>query len=210
MKKKVVVLGILLALVVSLAACGSDGGSEEVSSTSTLSEDYAGALPVSSQLAIGTLMLDGTADAVTTAQAGELLPIWQMLQALQSSGTAAPAELDAVVNRVQGAMTNEQLAAIQEMELTDDSMSGLVQELGLGRGLAGNAGGGGGFQPPTGMEAGGRDDAFGAGGNLHSKDGEDATAERVNTLAGTAMTGMVVSMLEARAEGETWDVATSN
>jgi hypothetical protein len=179
-----------------------------------LNEDYAEALPVSSQLAIGMLMLEGTENAVTVEQAGELLTLWQMLHALQGSGTASQAELDAVVDQIQGAMTHEQLAAIREMKLTADSMTGLVQELGLGRGLAGGAGGAGGFQPPAGMEPGGG--GFGGGGmlgageNLSPEEQEAAAAERMNAFAGTAMTGMVVLMLEARAEGETWEVAASN
>jgi hypothetical protein len=39
---------------------------------------------------------------------------------------------------------------------------------------------------------------------------EAAVEERTNALAGTAMTGMVVSLLEARAEGEDWQVAQPN
>jgi hypothetical protein len=218
--KKTMVLGVLLALVVGLTGCGGDGGgSAEATSASTLtsislSEDYAEALPVSAQLAIGMLMLDETEDAVTAEQAGELLTLWQMLHALQVSGTASQAELDAVVDQIQGTMTHEQLAAIREMKLTTDSMTGLVQELGLGRGLAGGAGGAGGFQPPAGMGPGGG--GFGGGGmlgageNLSPEEQEAAAAERMNAFAGTAMTGMVVSMLEARAEGETWEVTASN
>jgi hypothetical protein len=168
----------------------------------------------SSELAMGTLMLEGTEEAVTEEQAGELLTLWQMLQALQDSGTAASAELESVVSQIQGAMTSEQLAAIQGMDLTDESMMELVQELGLGRGLAGGSGGASGFQPPAGMGPGGGGmvggGMLGAGGTPSSEEQAVAAAERMNAQAGTAVTGMLVSMLEARAEGETWQVAQPN
>jgi hypothetical protein len=183
----------------------------------TLNEDYADALPVSSQLAIGTLLLEETNDAVTVEQAGDLLPNWQMFQALQSSGTAAQAELDAVLNHVRGAMTNEQLMAIKEMQLTLDNLLELVQERGLARGFAGGAGGpgGGGFRPPAGVfsgggTGGGPGGGFGGGANLSPEEQEAALGERMNRFAGTAMTGMLVSLLEARAEGETWEIAAPN
>ena len=157
MVKKIFVLGILLALMAALAGCGGDGGgdgSDEAGSSPagvTLNEDYPDALPVSAQLSIGTLALEGTDDAVTVEQAGELLPAWKMLQALQGSGTAAQAELDAVLNQIQAAMTPTQLTAIQEMRLTPTSLLELAQEQGLGRGLAGGVGQGGGFRPPAGV-----------------------------------------------------------
>nr|NIM52723.1 hypothetical protein [Gemmatimonadales bacterium] len=101
MVKKIILFGGLLALMLAVTACGSDdsSGAEASNPTSAestgvaLNENYADALPVSSQLAIGTLMLEDTENAVTVEQAGELLPNYQMLQALQSSGTAAQAEL---------------------------------------------------------------------------------------------------------------------
>ena len=64
--KKTVLLGILLALVVALVGCGGSDSSDEASSSSagvTLNTDYADALPVSSQLAIGTLLLEDTENA---------------------------------------------------------------------------------------------------------------------------------------------------
>ena len=221
MNKTVVFLGLIVAL--ALTACGGDT-SDPATPTSadvSLDEDYADALPVSSQLAIGTLMLEDTEGAVTVEQAGELLPNYQMLQALQSSGTAAEAELEVVLKQIQGAMTNEQMAAIKEMQLTADSMLELVQERGLGRGFAGGAGGAGGFRPPAGVNPGGGGGGrgggfggslggFGGGGNLSPEEQQAALAERMNQFAGTAMTGILVSLLEARAEGEAWEVAAPN
>ncbi len=230
MRKTVVLVGLLI-LMLTTAACGNDGGDDaEASNTTsagsarvTLNEDYADALPMPSQLAIGTLMLEGTDDAVTVEQAAELLPNWQMLQALQSSGTAAQAELDAVLKQIQRAMTDQQLTAIKEMQLTPESMTELAQERGLGRGFAINAGGEGEFRPPAGAfaeggggpGAGGRGGGFGpgffgGGENLSPEEQQAALAERMNTFFGSAMSTMVISLLEARAEGETWEIAAPN
>lgn len=228
MVRKAVVLGVLMAVVATMAACGSEGdsGAKVTNATTvettgvTLNADFDEALPVPSQLAIGTLILEDTEDAVTVEQAGELLPSWKMLQALQSSGTAAQVELDAVLNQIQGTMTNEQLLAIKTMELTPTSMMELAQErgLGFGRGFGGGAGGTGGFRPPAGVVPGGGGPAggmgpggaFGGGQNLSPEEQETAMAERMNTFLGGAMSNMVISMLEARAEGETWQVAAPN
>ena len=208
--KNTVVLGILIALLVTLTACGDNSGESSASESAILNDDYADALPVTAQLAVGTLLLEGTENAVTTEQAGDLLTNWQMLQALQSSGTAAQAELDVVVNQVEGAMTAEQLAAIKEMKLTTDNIAELAQEQGLGRGLAGG-GQAGGFRPPAGVSpGGGAGGGFGRGQELNPEEMEAAMAERMNQLAGTASINMVISLLEARAEGEEWAAATPN
>jgi hypothetical protein len=232
MLKKIGFLGVLLMIVAGLAACGTSGddnasisegsaadtsaGPSTAGTVVTLNDDYADALPVSSQLAIGTLMLEGTEDAVTVAQADELLPNWQMLEALQSSGTAAEAELDAVLNQIQRAMTDEQKTVIKEMQLTPDSMMELMQEQGLRMGAAAGTGRSGTVQPPAGVNMGGgggpggQFSALGGGEDLSPEEQETAMAERMNALAGTAMTGMLVSLLEARAEGETWSIAAQN
>jgi hypothetical protein len=234
MVRKAVVLAVLFTLIATMAACGSGGDDSaeaknvtpgetgDVTSAETvgvtLDADYDEALPVPSQLAIGTLMLEDTNDAVTVEQASELLPSWKMLQALQSSGTAAQMELDAVINQIQGVMTDGQLLAIKAMELTPTSMMELAQErgLGVGRGTGGGAGGMGGFRPPAGVNpGGGPGGGMGPGGafggqNLDPEEMQAEMAERLNTVLGAATSNLVISMLEARAEGETWEVATPN
>jgi hypothetical protein len=47
---------------------------------------------------------------------------------------------------------------------------------------------------------------MGGATDLSPEEQEAAMAERTNAFAGTAMTGMVVSLLEARAEGEGWEM----
>jgi hypothetical protein len=85
-------------------------------------------------LLIGSLKLDGTAQAITPAQAAELLPLWQVYSELANSDTAAQAEKDALVQQIEETMTAEQMQAIQAMNLTPQDTFALMQEMGLGRG----------------------------------------------------------------------------
>jgi hypothetical protein len=227
MNKKMTVIGILLVLTLALAACGSGGDNNasapEASATNagtaatavTLNDDYTDALPVATQLAIGTLLLEGTDEAVTVEQAGDLLPSWQMLTALQGSGTAAQAEMDAVLDQIQGEMTATQLTAIQGMQLTPSNILEMVQQGGGFGGLKGGGGQGGGFAPPAGVAPGGAGapgGGFGAGDgtDLSPEEQEAALAERMNTQMGAVLSDMLVSLLEARAEGETVATAAPN
>jgi hypothetical protein len=66
-------------------------------------------------LALGTLKLEGTEHAVTPDQAAEMLPLWQVIQGGSLQGAA---ETEAVLNQIEGVMTEGQLAAIDEMGLT--------------------------------------------------------------------------------------------
>ena len=89
---------------------------------------YEGALPASNQLALGTLNLEETENAVTPEQAAALLPLWQAIQggALQSN-----VERNAVLKQIEKAMTAEQLAAIAAMQLTDEYMQTWAREQGI-------------------------------------------------------------------------------
>jgi hypothetical protein len=161
-------IAILATLV--LVACGADSGSSAETDAGTepenqaveraetsnsddnqLSVDYADALTIEGQLALGTLELEDTDQAVSEEQAPELLTLWQAYQSLSNSDIAASAEVEAVLNQIQDTMTADQIVAISEMKLTADSITALVEEGGLAfrRGGFGNRGGddgdGGGF-----------------------------------------------------------------
>ncbi len=148
-------------------------------------------------------MLEETSGAVTPAQAQELLPLWQMLRALQESGTASEAEVEAVLDQIQGAMTSEQLATIQEMNQED--MQALMQQLKAGEQGGSGSGEEGAFVPsdvmpldggqaPAGMDPSGLSD-------LSPEDLADLTAERMNSGFGTAQTDEVIELLETRSAG---------
>jgi hypothetical protein len=144
---------ILAIFVFFLTACGSSSGLQP---GSTASEDT---LSTETQLILGTLKLGGTEQAVTTDQAKELLVMWQVYQELNSSGTAAQAEIDGLLEQIQETMTAEQVTAISAMNLTQKDVFALVQEHEAGMGQSQRSSNNtsqsnGGFTPPDGSMAG--------------------------------------------------------
>jgi hypothetical protein len=100
------------------------------------------------RLALGTLKLEGTKEAVTPAQAAELLPLWEIVQGGALQGDA---ETQAVLKQIEGTMTEAQLTAIEGMELTWQDMGAWMQEQGteMPARPEGQQGGPGGFQDMT-------------------------------------------------------------
>lgn len=107
-------------LMLGLAACGSWKESSASGSTTAdrLNTNYANALPMESQLVLGTLELEGTEQAVDAATAAKLVPLYTLLEQMTSSGTSAKVEIDAVLEQIQATMTTDQLQAIAAMKLT--------------------------------------------------------------------------------------------
>lgn len=217
MLRATMILGTLL-LVVGLAACGS-GGADTTAAPSNAADTALAArtpgarpfddteMPLSMKLPLGTLMLEQTAYAVTPAQAQELLPLWQMLGALQESATASQVEIDAILDQIQGAMTPEQLAAIEEM--SPEEMRTLFQDLGMRRQGDSDTDEEGGFRPPEGMMPPGAGEGppamgpMGPGGfgDLSPEEQSTAMAERggAGMGFGRAFTDQVIELLETRA-----------
>lgn len=175
MKKQRILLlvGLLVALLL-LSACGGSGntnedngnGSQEalsangesqvanqnepvqiVEEKARLADNYANALSIQGQLALGTLRLEDGDLAINEETAAELLPLWQALQSLMNSDTTAAVELEAVVNQIQDGMSAAQIAAISEMKLTEESLTSMMEngELAFGRGAGRDGDGEGGF-----------------------------------------------------------------
>ena len=187
---------LFLLLILLLAACGGSTGTtdnpvpdvaptsdvasaDDSSDTSAapaqtgdkvrLSEDYADAAPASTQLIIGSLQLEETDQAIDGGRAAQILPLWQAYQALSNADTTADAELQAVVNQIQGVMNPEQIQAVAALQVTSESAQAIMQELGIGMGRRGFGGGGedgadsGGFRPGGDLPGGG---GGGGGGGL--------------------------------------------
>lgn len=93
-----------------------------------------------SRLAVGTLKLEGSDNAVTPQQATKLLSLWKLVQ----GGTlTSDAETTAVVKQIEGQMTETQLAAIDALGLTAEDMMTWMQEQGIAMAAAGGAPGDG-------------------------------------------------------------------
>jgi hypothetical protein len=161
---------LLLLLMLTLVLTACSGTASSAAAPASSGQGGAGELSAPMQVAIGTIKLDGTPNAVTAKQARELLPLWQTLQVLESSDTAATEEKDALVAQIQDTMSKEQTQAITALDLTRRDMASVMasqvqtfggtQNSGTTRssGTSGNngrnfGGGGGGFvggPPPDG------------------------------------------------------------
>jgi len=129
-------LKLALAVACLSVLVGCSGGAQPSGGTGALSEDYEGALPVQTQLIVGTLQLDESETGVTREQAAELIPLWKAVRSLSSSDITAQAELEALMDQIQETMTAEQLQAIAAMQLTQEDLFAVIQELGIGAGGA--------------------------------------------------------------------------
>lgn len=134
--KKASLLSIFLTLALTLAACGGTS-----SRTNGFRNGGAVAeLTPETKLAIGTIKLEGTAQAVNSQEAAQLLPLWQLMSELYSNDAAAPQEFTAVVDQIQSTMKPAQVQAINNMSLTGRDMFTAFQDQG---GATGNMPGGG-------------------------------------------------------------------
>lgn len=129
MKKTSLTLAIAsLLILLTLAACsGSAPEAAADPQTDTTTKELAPEL----ELLMGTVKLEETDYPVDSAQAAELLPLWQAMKSLTESQTAAQAEIDALLNQITDTMTPEQLAAIDDMNLTMQNFSEVAEQLGL-------------------------------------------------------------------------------
>jgi hypothetical protein len=156
--KKAPLLTILFALLFVLTACGSGSASTNsvgggTGSTNGFRSGAASTpLNAESKLALGTIKLEGTKQAIDPKMAVSLIPLWQLLFQLKSSSSSAPQEVTAVVDQIKVTMTPVQVSTINSMTLTQaDIFSAFQQANGssgtTGTGTSGSTGGnrGGGF-----------------------------------------------------------------
>jgi hypothetical protein len=122
---------LLFALLVTgcsaQVSAESAEGSDTAVYTGALDTAHEDALDPSSQLALGTLNLEGTADAVTETQAAALLPLWQVLQ---GDELRSDAERYATVRQIEATMTQAQVSAIAGMRLTQSDAQAWAQHQG--------------------------------------------------------------------------------
>jgi hypothetical protein len=121
--KKWMLVPIMVSLVLALSACG---GTQATSAVATASN----ALSPEGQLLVGTFKLENTSLAITSGQAGTLLPLWETLQSLASSNTAASQEVDAVVSQIESSMSAEQVYRIRAMKLTQQDLAAAAIDTG--------------------------------------------------------------------------------
>ncbi|HWQ46213.1 MAG TPA: hypothetical protein VN376_05060, partial [Longilinea sp.] len=146
-RKQIFLAAITVVLVVVLVGCGqsttttsSTGTSSAASSDTTAAGDtnamYADLeLDEVTTLAIGTIGLNGTENAVTAEQADTLITLWQAYQTMAYDDTTAQTELDALVSAISSAMTNAQLDAIHSMDLSSENIQTILSSVSFGGGM---------------------------------------------------------------------------
>lgn len=128
MRKTIFTVIVLLAM--TLTACSAATTTPQAD-PNKLNTSYTNALPVATQLLIGTFKLDGTKNVVTAKQAKALIPLWQVYESLSTSDTAAQEEINALLDQIQETLTPTQMQAIKGMQLTSQDMFTTLQEQGI-------------------------------------------------------------------------------
>ena len=131
--KRWMAFSIVIVLVLVLTACGNG-------TTATTSATATTVLPLEGQLLVGTLKLESTSLAVSSSQAAQLLPLWETLQSLASSSTAATQEVDAVVSQIESTMSAEQISSITDMKLIQQDLAAAMTDTGTSSTASGSTG----------------------------------------------------------------------
>ena len=121
--KKLIFVTIVISLILALTACGSTQSSNAAATTSIT-------LSLEGQLLVGTFKLENTTLAISSKQASTLLPLWETLESLASSNTAATQEIDAVVSQIENSMSTQQVSSITAMKLTQQDLAATAIDTG--------------------------------------------------------------------------------
>lgn len=137
MKKVFVMFTGSLLLVLALSACAAAGAvPTSTAEVSGLNADYSNALPVEMQLAVGTLKLQDTPNAVDVQTAGQLLPLWEAVRTMSADSSSSPQEVRALYKQIGETMAPAQIQAIAAMQLTQQDIPQVAQQLGLDLGAS--------------------------------------------------------------------------
>jgi hypothetical protein len=131
--KRNILPAALMAFALILSGCGSAGAAGGRFGNAPLTPE--------SRLAIGTMNLEGTPQAVDAALAAKLIPLWQLLVQLDGSASTAPQEIQAVVDQIRATMNPAQVQAIDNMNISSaDAFSGFQGQRQGNAAAGGNSG----------------------------------------------------------------------
>lgn len=114
----------LLYILAIVTILGLAGWAKNALAATVAADAATSAITPALQLAVGTVNLENTAQAVDASSAAKLLPLWQLLAQLQDSGIAAPEEFTAVIDEIKLNMTPAQVRAIDAMKISDAGLAG--------------------------------------------------------------------------------------
>lgn len=121
----------------SLILAGCSGSAAVTTAGASAGQAGERQLPLAMQLALGTLALEETDQAITAEQAAALLPLWKAANSLSGADNVAAEETASLFKQIQEAMTGEQVQAIQAMDLSGQSMADLAGKYGFQMGGGG-------------------------------------------------------------------------
>ncbi len=98
----------------------------ETTSAFRLSVEYKNAAPISMQLVIGIVQLENTNLAITSTQAESFIAILNFMKDLSMNTSATQEQFDSLVEQAQSILTDEQIAAIANMKITQDTAMNLM------------------------------------------------------------------------------------
>jgi hypothetical protein len=86
------------------------------------------------KLLVGTIQLEGTKLEVTPDQSKELYQLWVEMKSTFANIISTTDDITAITIQIQSTMTKEQLQAINDMKLTDQDLTTLLQKLNISTG----------------------------------------------------------------------------
>lgn len=196
---KTIVLALLTAGALMLNACGaaptsSTSGRGGFRNNSTLQNRP---LAPEAKLALGTIKLEGTPQAVGASEAAKLLPLWQLMAQLNGSSSTAPQEVTAVLNQIEADMDPAQVKAIGGMQLTAADVFASFQQGGIGSAASGGSSLSGSTTNRSGQRGGGAvffgGGGFPGGGGGFGASRTGTTANGANTAASAAQAAQQLS-----------------
>ncbi len=155
------------------------------------------------KLAAGTINLENTGEAVDKASAAKLLPLWQLLAQLESSSTAAPQEITAVIDEIKVNMTDPQIKAIDAMSFTEAEFGNVTTGMSSAKTSSTQTGSAASDPMLTGDMAAGSPPVDG-GGPIPSGSSQSASASKssasTSTSAVPAVIRQVIQLLETKVQ----------
>ena len=217
---------LLLPVMLAVAGCSAPQPAGATSNTSA--ENAASAQtaqtpgapnpanqPIEGKLAMGTLKLEGSAQAVTAEQAKSLLPLWKAVKALSASSTASTDEMNSLYTQIQEGMSADQIAAIKALALAPADMQALMQQYNIQAPQGGpspsnprtansaNQHGAPGGDPGAGGPPGGAPPdggGFPGGGQTTPQAGQTPRAQRPGGGMNTLFVDPLITLLDARSK----------
>ena len=153
MARKTYLIFIVPLLILALAGCaslrpaqpaqasnpGANPGSDQAQQPNTTPAPNNS---IEFRLAPGTLKLEGSPEAVSPAEAKQLLPLWEKVKSLSADTAASQTDIQTAYQQIQDAMTPSQIQAIEQMTLAQSDLQSLAQSLGVQLNPGGGANGG--------------------------------------------------------------------